>query len=158
MGLMRKRRNARELALKILFQVDVGSLPVDEVLESTFSAVPTGEDDRQYTEELVRGVSDHRAEFDASIAGLAEGWRLERIANVDRIVLELALYELTRHPDLPANVVINEAIEIAKKYSMEDSGKFVNGILGSFVRRRQNAPEEDILPVEDPTESPCETR
>ena len=151
---MRKRRNARELALKILFQVDVGSLPLEEVFESTFSTVPTGADDRQYTEELVRGVTDHREEFDATIGELAEGWRLERIANVDRIVLELALYELTRHPELPANVVLNEAIEIVKKYSMEDSGKFVNGILGSFLRRRQNTPGGDILPVEEPAGSP----
>lgn len=137
--LIGKRRNARELALKILFQIDVGRLPPEEVLETAFEQVPVDPEERAYVTEVVCGTLAHQPELDAIISALASGWKLERIANVDKNVLRLALYEIQYRPDIPPSVSINEAVEIAKKYSTEDSGRFVNGILGSFLRQYQPA-------------------
>lgn len=141
---MSKRKNARELVLKLLFQIDVGRLPLDEVLETSFEEVRPAAEDRRYVEEIVRGVMAEEAELDEIIGDLAEGWRLDRLARVDKNILRAALYELTHRPDIPASVVINDAVEVAKKYSTEDSGRFVNGILGSFLRRAPRPGGEDL--------------
>src|SRR4051812_43565538 len=132
---MSKRRNARELSLKVLFQIEVGKLPPEEALETSFEQVHPPDEDRAYVAEVVRGVVREERELDRVIEELAEGWRLDRLAKVDKNVLRLALYELIHRPDVPVNVVVNDAVEVAKKYSTEDSGRFVNGILGSFLRR-----------------------
>jgi N utilization substance protein B len=132
---MSKRRNARELSLKVLFQIEVGKLPPEEALETSFEQVRPSEEDREYVAEVVRGVMREETELDRIIADLAEGWRLDRLAKVDKNVLRLALYELIHRPEIPVSVVVNDAVEVAKKYSTEDSGRFVNGILGSFLRR-----------------------
>src|SRR5713101_1303928 len=137
-----KRREARELAMKILYQIEVGQGPVEEVIETTREAVPTEPDEWAYVDEVVHGVLLEQHALDRIIADLASGWKLERIANVDRNILRLALYEIRDRPDIPASVSVNEAVEMAKKYSTEESGKFVNGILGSYLRahpaRRQS--------------------
>jgi transcription antitermination protein NusB len=140
-----KRREARELAMKILFQVEVGQRPLDEVIETTREAVPTEPEEWAYVDEVVHGVLRERAELDRIIGNLASGWRVERIANVDRNILRLALYEIRDRPDIPASVSVNEAVEMAKKYSTEESGKFVNGILGSYLRAH---------PAPTPSEAP----
>jgi N utilization substance protein B len=129
-----RRREARELAMKILFQVEVGQRPLEEVMETTIEAVPIPPEELGYLEEVVRGVLEHEAELDRIIADLASGWKLERIASVDRNILRLALFEIQRRSDIPPSVSVNEAVEMAKKYSTAESGKFVNGILGSFLR------------------------
>jgi N utilization substance protein B len=147
---MGKRRAARELALKVLFQIDVGKLPPEEVLETSFEQVPVDPDEQAYVTEVVRGTLAHLAEVDRIIGSLAAGWKLERIANVDKNVLRLALYEIDHREDIPTSVSVNEAIEIAKKYSTEDSGKFVNGILGSYLRQHGAAATE---PSADPQPS-----
>ena len=136
---MSKQRNARELALRVLFQVEVGKFSADDALETSFETVKPADEDRLHVSELVQGVSREEGELDAIIEELAEGWRLDRLAKVDKNVLRMALYELRHHPETPVSVVINDAVDIAKKYSTEDSGRFVNGILGSFVRRRSAA-------------------
>jgi N utilization substance protein B len=156
-----RRRNVRELALQILFQTEVGHLPLEEVLATAQEQFPTEEThwgyvapaDWRYIEECARGIREHRAELDAIIARLAEGWTLERIANVDRIALELALYEIL-YRNIPPAVSVNAAVEIVKKYSTGDSGRFVNGILGSFLRER-NASRAEVLHHGD-TETPRE--
>ena len=136
---MSKRRHARELALKVLFQVDVGRLPIEEVLETSYEEVRPSAEDWKFVEEAVRGVVQEQDELDRRIGAMAEGWRLERLARVDKNVLRLALHEIIHHPDVPASVVINDAVEVAKKYSTEDSGRFVNGILGSFLKQRERS-------------------
>jgi N utilization substance protein B len=136
---MSKRRSARELALKILFQVEVGKFAPEEALATSFEQVNPPAEDREYAAELVRGVAAETAELDRIIGALAQGWSLERLAKVDKNVLRLALYELKHQSGLPANVVINDAVEVAKKYSTDDSGRFVNGILGSYLRKRDAA-------------------
>lgn len=144
---MSKRKNGRELVLKVLFQIEVGKLPPDEVLETAFEQVRPPAEEIRYVRETVEGILADAERLDGIISELAEGWRLERLAKVDKCVLRAALYDLTHRPDEPVNVTINDAVEIAKKYSTEDSGRFVNGILGSFVRRR-----EEFDSGEDPVE------
>jgi len=135
-----RRRLARELVMKILFQVDVGKLPLEEAKELAFEEVNVAPEDRRYIEDVCDGVLAHQSQLDQIIRDLAEGWRLERMANVDRNVLRIALYEILYRDDVPDVVAVNEAVEIAKKYSTEESGRFVNGILGSFLRRRAAGP------------------
>jgi N utilization substance protein B len=125
------------MALKVLFQIDVGKLPAEEVMDLAFEQVPLEPEERTYIRDVVRGTLEHLEEFDSAIASLASGWKLERIANVDRNVLRLAMYEIDYRSDIPPVVSVNEAVEIAKKYSTEESGRFVNGILGSYLRRRE---------------------
>lgn len=94
--------------------------------------------DLSYAWELARGVEEKRAVLDRIIARVSRDWRLERITNVDRNIIRLALYEIFFCPDVPANVAVNEAVELAKTYGTDDSGRFVNGILGKVVEQ----PEE----------------
>lgn len=150
---MTKHTNARELVLKILFQIDVGKLPLDEALETAFEQVRTTDEDRAYVDATVRGVVAEEEELDNIISRLAEGWRLDRLAKVDKNILRAALYELRHKPELPTGAIINDAVETAKKYSTEDSGRFVNGILGSYLRdRRADAAAGARRPEQDEEE------
>jgi transcription antitermination protein NusB len=153
-----QRREARELAMKILYQVEVGHRPLEEVMETTTEAVRIPEEEREYVEDVVRGVLDHRDELDQVIGDLATGWKLERIAQVDRNILRVALYEIQRRSDIPESVSVNEAVEMAKKYSTSASGRFVNGILGSYLRTPASSrpPPEPAPPdaVEEDTMAP----
>jgi N utilization substance protein B len=129
---MTTRRQAREAALGVLFQVDLGKIEVADALE-TARTQGWSRDDWALIERLVRGTRTHVDEIDAVIRGIAEHWTLERMATVDRNVLRMAIFEL-RHTDTPVGVVINEAVELAKQYSTEESGRFVNGMLGKIAR------------------------
>lgn len=147
---MSKRRNGRELVLKVLFQIDVGKLPLDEVLETAIEQVRPPAEDIRFVDPTVRGILSELETLDETIGELAEGWRLDRLAKVDKNVLRMALWELRNTPDVAPNVIINDAVEIAKKYSTDDSGRFVNGILGSFLRRRSGAaPDGDAAEQAD---------
>jgi N utilization substance protein B len=139
---MSPRRLARELALKLLFQVDVGHIPLAEVLahyREDNPDLPTAALD--YAEQLVRGVARHIGEIDKILENLAEDWSLERLASVDRNILRIATYELLHEPTVPVSAAINEAVELAKIYSTAESGRFVNGILGSVAK--QYRPTDD---------------
>jgi N utilization substance protein B len=138
-----RRREARELAMKVLFQIEVGRGPVEEVLEMAAEAVPVPPDEWAYVREVVDGVLREQPALDRVIADRAVGWKLDRIANVDRSILRLALFEILHRPDIPSSVSVNEAVEMAKKYSTDDSGKFVNGILGSFLRDAASVRADD---------------
>ncbi|HLW48862.1 MAG TPA: transcription antitermination factor NusB [bacterium] len=140
---MTSRRQAREAALGVLFQIDLGKIDAGDALDSV-RAQGWPRDDWTLIERLVRGTRDHVGEIDALIRGVAEHWTLERMATVDRNVLRMAIFEL-QHTDTPVGVIINEAVELAKQYSTEESGRFVNGMLGKIVRQdsrmvRQAAP------------------
>jgi N utilization substance protein B len=133
---MGKRRTARELALKILFQVDVGRLSLEQVLTTSKALWQAPSEVWNFAETLARGVMQKRAPLDDIIMHYASGWTLERMANVDRNLLRLALYEMLFLDDIPYSVSINEAVELAKIYSTAESGKFVNGILGNVARAK----------------------
>ena len=126
------RRRAREAALQVLFQVDVGKLSMDEALAAV--AAPAWErDDWALVEALSRGTNVHLSEIDPIISRFAEHWTIERMAAVDRNILRMAIYELL-HTSTSVRVIINEAVELAKRYSTEESGRFVNGLLGTVAR------------------------
>ncbi len=91
-----------------------------------------------FAQELIRGTVEHLAELDRKIAAFAEGWAVERMANVDRNIMRLAAYEIFCRDDIPERVSINEAIELAKRFGSEESAKFINGILDRLVSSRQN--------------------
>jgi len=126
------RRRAREAALQVLFQMDVGRLSLEDAL-ATVAAPDWFPDDWALVDTLSRGTQAHRAEIDEIIARVAEHWTIERMAAVDRNILRMAIFEL-EHTSTPVRVIINEAVELAKQYSTEDSGRFVNGLLGQMVR------------------------
>jgi N utilization substance protein B len=123
----------RELALQTLYGTEVGHRAPDEMLGETTARID-GADGRAFVKDLVTGTLEYADESDARIAPLLEGWTLERLPTIDRIVLRMGMFELHHRTDTPAPVVINEAVELAKKFSTEDSGRFVNGVLSRAAR------------------------
>lgn len=133
---MIKRRKARELALQILFQAEVGNLPIEEAMETTLAEVTDmGEEICDYATQLVRGVWEQKAKLDNQIQSVATNWTVERMAAIDRNLIRMALYEILHIPDVPYRVAINEAVELAKEYGTTESRRFVNGVLGALVRK-----------------------
>ncbi|MDQ7819465.1 MAG: transcription antitermination factor NusB [Armatimonadota bacterium] len=126
------RRRVRELALRALYEADVGRQPLAAVLERVLPDVP--ERERPFLRALCEGAWTARRQLDALLAEVAPQWSVDRLAGTDRAILRLAAYEL-QHMDTPPAVVINEAVELAKAYGTEDSGKFVNGVLAAVLRR-----------------------
>lgn len=129
---MASRRFARELALQALFGVEIGHRTPEEMVSETSGSVDSKQ--RRFVDDLVVGTLEHAAESDAVIAPLLEGWTIDRLPTIDRILLRMSVFELT-HRDTPAPVVLNEAVELAKKFSTDDSPRFVNGVLGTVAKR-----------------------
>lgn len=142
------RNTAREIAVHLAYELSFSELPVDEFLDQQLSpevfADLAGEYDlynelpnekqRLYIRRLVSGVSEHAAELDSYIEKYAQGWRFERISLVASAIMRVAMFEILYMPDIPHGVAINEAVTIAKKYDGPEVARFVNGILGSFLR------------------------
>lgn len=142
------RSTAREIAMHFAFEMVFSDVKVDDLLERELTAeafearsrdeelyaeCPEGEM-RTYVVRLVRGVAEHGAELDGYISQYAKGWKFSRIDRVAAAIMRVTMFEILYMPDVPNKVAINEAVEISKKYLDEDVVKFVNGILGSFVR------------------------
>jgi transcription antitermination protein NusB len=123
------RRLGRELALQVLYALDLNPMEPRRFLLTFWEHNPSPTEARNYAGVLVEGVSARRADLDLLIKGKAQHWALSRMARVDLNLLRLATYELLYRNDVPKKVIINEAIEIAKKYGSEDSSAFINGIL-----------------------------
>jgi N utilization substance protein B len=119
----------------MLFQIDLTGASPGEVFRQFWSNREEAEEIRQFSERLVMGVHSQRREMDRLIAGTTEHWRIERMAVVDRNVLRMAVYEMVTEGQTPAIVIIDEAIEVAKKFGSADSGGFINGILDAINRR-----------------------
>jgi transcription antitermination factor NusB len=129
---MRKRTQAREFALQILYQIDITHDAPDEAVADFWRAqaeTETSEEVKDFTAQLVRGASGHLKEIDLKISQYATNWQLQRMAVVDRNIMRLGAFELIWRQDIPPKVSINEAVELAKKYSGQEAGKFVNAIL-----------------------------
>lgn len=138
---MGTRRKSRELALQMLFQADMGRQAPDDVRRIFWSEHTTvAEDVRSFAQDLFRVASDRRQEVDELIERHAEHWRMDRMAAVDRNLLRAAVAELLGFPDTPRAVVINEALEIARKFSSPESVQFVNGVLDSIGRELDQKP------------------
>ncbi len=125
-----RRRAARKLALNMLYEREIGGRRLEEIL-GRHSSNPAFE----FARTLAEGVEGHRAELDERLERQATGWALDRMPAIDLILLRLALYEMLYLSDIPEAVSINEAVELAKIYSTEESGSFINGVLGSFLTR-----------------------
>jgi N utilization substance protein B len=131
-----RRRKARELALQLLYENDLAGTPPEEMFRHTDEYVNARADVQEYASRLILGTLERRGELDEKLSERSEHWRLGRMPAVDRNLLRLALYELLYEPDIPAAVVIDEAVEIAKKFSTPSSGAFVNGVLDAIRRAR----------------------
>ncbi len=129
------RRRAREAALQMLYQMEIGRTGAHEAIVTYWPAHDTADEVaepmRQFANTLVRGTIERLPEIDALITAHAQNWRIERMVVIDRIVLRLCAYELLAELDTPARVVINEGIELARSYSGEEAVAFVNGVLDS---------------------------
>ena len=129
-----KRRTAREKVVQCLFQIDMAEVPLTDAVALVMEE---SEENAQYLRYLLDGVLKNLTEIDAEIKKYLRGWQLERIANVDRAILRLAFYEIMFEQDTPDKVVMNEAIEIAKLFSDEQSHRYINGVLSSFLQSRE---------------------
>jgi len=132
------RRQGREAALQVLYLNDISRNTLKEVPEPVWSAEPLPPKTREFAARLAEGVSAHQSAIDPLIKKYAENWEIGRMATIDRCILRLAAYELVHELETPINVIINEAVEIAKKFSTGESGKFVNGILDKIKLERGN--------------------
>ena len=121
------RREARERALSMLYEAESKGVDPAEVIEAQML------EPEAYAGDLVAGVGEHGKELDDFIRRFSKGWSLERMPTIDRTLLRMAIYELAHRPDVPTGAVISEAVDLAKQYSTDDSGKFVNGMLGKIA-------------------------
>lgn len=130
-----KRRRAREYALQILFQIDFKGKEVNNKdLEDFWSDKQESEDVKKFAEDLVKGTIKRLEDIDSKIEKVAENWVLKRMAAVDRNILRFAVYEILYRKDIPPAVTINEALEIAKKFSSSEAAPFINGILDRLAK------------------------
>ena len=127
---MGKRHQARELALKVLFQLESSDDDPDDVLRYHAAEGAATSDVAHFAGQLIRGVIVNQEKLDGILSATSEHWKLEQMAKVDRIVLRIAVYEITIDRHVPTKAAINESIELAKTFSGEEAGRFVNGILG----------------------------
>ncbi len=123
------RRRSREIALQMLFQAEVGKCSLEEMADGFLEQQSLGEKSRSFSLELTKGTLDHLEEIDSLLAEAIKNWNLLNVAAVDRNIMRLACYEFLYCDDIPAKVSLNEAIELAKKFSSPQSSGFVNGIL-----------------------------
>lgn len=145
---MSSRRRGRELALQILYQLDMVRADVNEAIRAFWGlqeSIPS-EDTKEFCEDLARGASEHSEEIDRLIEDAASNWRISRMAVVDRNILRLAVYELLYREDIPSIVTINEAIELGKMFGTEDSGAFINGVLDKIAERIPESISKKSLP------------
>jgi N utilization substance protein B len=147
---MGSRRKARECALQILFELEFSPDQLEEILKDYWAAQPVKAEVKEYATWLAEGLRQHRAEIDRTIEQASEHWRLDRMAMVDRNILRMAVFELLFEKTLPPPIIIDEAIEVARKFSGDEAAVFVNGILDgiykSLKKDRSGQGEKDSNP------------
>lgn len=132
---MGARTKAREVALQVLYQLDITEEGLESALQKFYESFDCGPSARKYADVLVRGVLGRAAEIDARVAEVAENWRFERLSRVDLNAIRIAVYEMTADPPLPPEIAIDEAIELSRKFGTAESSRFVNGILDEIAKR-----------------------
>jgi N utilization substance protein B len=132
---MRVRHRARVAALQALYEIDSSGHSPEVVIEQRLEDDDLPESGATFSRELVRGVKSHQDQLDALIGRYAPEWPVDQIATIDRNVLRISIYEILFCPDTPTKVAINEAVELAKQFGSDSSGRFVNGVLGTLVAR-----------------------
>jgi len=136
---MGRRRKAREETLRILYRLEFNNREPEEILRQYWKSRKKDRETRDYSTWLTNGVTSHQEEIDSLIQSASEHWRLPRMAVIDRNVLRIAVYELLFEKDIAPAIIINEAIEIARKYSGDESAVFVNGILDAVRKNLEKA-------------------
>ena len=142
---MGKRRKARECAIQCLYQWDMTGADVESILAGFWEAHPSSQEVAEFTERLIHGTLEHVDEIDPLIGAQAEHWRVDRIGKVERSILRLGAYELLYEEDTPKAVVINEAIEISKRFCGPDAGHFINGVLDG-IREKLSSSGSGVAP------------
>ncbi|MBN2283618.1 MAG: transcription antitermination factor NusB [Deltaproteobacteria bacterium] len=132
---MGHRRKAREVALQVLYQVDVSRIDPEEAIELYWMNFDVAENVRDFASELIRGTRNHIREIDGLIKSCSEHWSLDRMARVDKNILRMAVFELLYCEDIPPKATLNEAIDLGKEYGSENSGSFINGILDAIYSK-----------------------
>jgi len=127
-----KRRTAREKAVQCLFQIDMAEVKLEDAISMVMEEEQGA--DNVYMKRLIEETLSHLPQIDQEISKYLRGWQLDRIANVDRAILRLAFFELMYEQEIPKKVVVNEAIELAKLFSDDQSYRFVNGVLSSYLQ------------------------
>ncbi len=140
---MKKRTRARELALQFLYQLDLCGKSVLPEARAFVQGEERDAETARFALRLVEGTHEKQADLDRAIQSVAQNWSIARMAVIDRNVLRLATYELLHCPDVPPKVAINEAIELGKRYSTQNSGAFINGILDKIMNQPAAAPRAD---------------
>ncbi|MBN2072048.1 MAG: transcription antitermination factor NusB [Candidatus Krumholzibacteriota bacterium] len=135
---MSRRRKAREIILQTLYSIDIAERKWEEALNDTVTRRGSTDETVEYARRVLASILESRERLDSMIEGSLENWKLERVALVDRIILQIALAELIDCPEVPTGVIINEAIEIAHKFSSSKAGSFVNGILDKLAKEVRN--------------------
>lgn len=143
---MGTRRKAREVALQVLFQIDVSQVDVDEAVELFWTNFEAPENVREFSTYLIKGTHSQLNEIDELIKSCSENWSLDRMSKVDKNILRLAVFELVYCDDIPPKVTLNEAIDLGKYYGSENSGSFINGILDAlYTKLHQEDPDKNII-------------
>jgi N utilization substance protein B len=132
---MGARRKARELALQMLYDHDVSGNPPDTIISNFDDLQKSRPNTREFATRVFKGTVDHLGKIDEMIVAQADNWRIERMAVVDRNIIRMSIYEFLHEIDTPKLVVIDEAIEIAKKFGTQKSSQFINGILDGILKR-----------------------
>lgn len=132
---MGARRKARELALQMLFQFDMSGNGPDQIIDTFEELQKSKPNTREFATRVFRGTVTNVSEIDDMIQNQAENWRLSRMAAVDRNIIRMSVYEFMHEPETPKLVIIDEAIEIAKKFGTQKSSQFINGILDGILKR-----------------------
>jgi N utilization substance protein B len=132
---MRTRRKAREVALQVLYQLDVLNIDVKEAVDLFWSNFDASEETKDFSSSLIQGAWNQREQIDELIISCSENWSLGRMSKVDKNILRMAAYELLYCPDIPPKVTLNEAIDLGKTYGSENSGAFINGILDAIYEK-----------------------
>ncbi len=134
---MGARRKGREFALQVLYVMDLTKMDREKAIRSVVRGAAAEESTQDFARKLVEGTSANQVELDAMIEKYAKNWELSRMAALDRNLLRMSAYELIYETDTPVSVIIDEAVEIAKSFSTEESPKFVNGILDRIKNERK---------------------
>ena len=137
------RRKARELVLQSLYQSELNGKPVSENFLMLREHFEINKKALPYATELIDGLVEHYNSIDLQISQSTENWRVERMSLIDRNIIRIGAYELCYRPDIPAEVVINEALEVAKRYSTDEATPFINGILDGIVKHIAKRPESE---------------
>lgn len=131
---MRKRTRARELALQCLYQIDITKVSPDEARNNFWAEVNVSKEIKEYADSLIKGTCENLEEIDNLIKRYAQNWEISRMATIDRNILRMSCFEMNSKKGVPPKVVINEAIELAKRYGDVESPKFINGILDKIFK------------------------